>query len=636
MKPVLITSSILILLLAALRPLLRGRIDPRLQYALWLIIALRLLVPVEPATSAYSALALLDSAERPAQVAQAIGQAHVPIPAQSYDSAYVQVIREYEENGVDTTRLSDRELEQVDAQARERSQGSTLAQLFEKYARPLWLGGAALAGLWFLLVNLRLRRKLRTAELVAEDPFAQLPVYVSDALPSPCLCGIFRPAIYVTPHAAQDPDRLRHVLAHESTHYRHRDHWWALARCLCLCLYWFDPLVWWAAALSRQDCELACDAGAIRRLGEAERIPYGRTLVDMIAAGRCSLMQTATTMTGGRRRVRQRVRLIARKPKTVIAVALALVLVLGAAVGCTFTGAPEKSEPTTDNLQERLMDIPEELQGTVTAVKGNGSLVEYRLNVPADWVDEHLSYVLSVHTFQKENFRAWPESGEDILWEITAQDDTCYYVIHRLREQTYPSEYEYWDTHRAVRAFVEETLLATECVEPYSPDENRQPLDTLQARLMSLPEEWRDKVSAPDDIQEPGCLASYVLSDPKWAAQQGGWLLNLYWMDEAGIQEKLDGGEWPAGDIFARSGDEYYALTWPSDGYQGGSDLSAEYWSAVNAMKDHVKATVLATQGVEPFDPYTTPPHFYSNVPQPPLDPGRYAIDGMDNTQVAS
>ncbi len=635
MKPVLITSSILILLLAALRPLLRGRIDPRLQYALWLIIALRLLVPVEPATSAYSALALLDSAERPAQVAQAIGQAHVPIPAQSYDSAYVQVIREYEENGVDTTRLSDRELEQVDAQARERSQGSTLAQLFEKYARPLWLGGAALAGLWFLLVNLRLRRKLRTAELVAEDPFAQLPVYVSDALPSPCLCGIFRPAIYVTPHAAQDPNRLRHVLAHESTHYRHRDHWWALARCLCLCLYWFDPLVWWAAALSRQDCELACDAGAIRRLGEAERIPYGRTLVDMIAAGRCSLMQTATTMTGGRRRVRQRVRLIARKPKTVIAVALALVLVLGAAVGCTFTGAPEKSEPTTDNLQERLMDISEELQGTVTAVKGNGSLVEYRLNVPADWVDEHLSYVLSVHTFQKENFRAWPESGEDILWEITAQDDTCYYVIHRLREQTYPSEYEYWDTHRAVRAFVEETLLATECVEPYTPG---QTPDSQQQRLADLPEEWRDKVSVSHALGgEVGCLASYALSDPKWADQQGGWLLDLYRMDEAGLQEKLNQGLWPAVDIFARSGGQYYAIIWPGDGrYPDGSNLSNEFWDAVNAIKDHVMDTVLATEGVEPFDPFTTPPHFFSNVPQPPLEPGSYAIDGMDYTLVTS
>lgn len=640
MKPVLITSSILILLLAALRPLLRGRIDPRLQYALWLFAALRLLMPLEPATSAYSALALLDSAERPAQVAQAIGQAHVPIPAQSYDSAYVQVIREYEENGVDTTRLSDRELEQVDAQARERSQGSTLAQLFEQYARPLWLGGAALAGLWFLLVNLRLRRKLRTAELVAEDPFVQLPVYVSDALPSPCLCGIFRPAIYVTPHAAQNPDRLRHVLAHESTHYRHRDHWWGLARCLCLCLYWFDPLVWWAAALSRQDCELACDAGAIRRLGEAERIPYGRTLVDMIAAGRCSLMQTATTMTGGRRRVRQRVRLIARKPKTVIAVALALVLVLGAAVGCTFTGAPEKSEPTTDNLQERLMEIPEELRDKVISHPWPSmptGLADYWLDGATDWdSDSAMGWLVSVRQWDQAQFENWLDNGQAGNFQVFARNSKYYYAF------MWPTgvEYELEDAERyaaaqqAIRAFAEKTVLETDGVKPYTPD---QTLDTLQARLMSLPEEWRDKVSASPALGgEVSCLASYVLSDPKWAAQQGGWLLNLYRMDEAGIQEKLDGGEWPAGDIFARSGDEYYALTWPSDGYQGGSDLSAEYWSAVNAMKDHVMAAVLATEGVEPFDPYITPPHFFSNVPVPPLEPGSWAIDGMDYTLVTS
>ena len=262
-------------------------------------------------------------------------------------------------------------------------------------------------------------------------------------------------------------------------------------------------------------------------------------------------------------------------------------------------------------------------------------LFRSRLNVPADWVDEHLSYVLSVHTFQKENFRAWPESGEDILWEITAQDDTCYYVIHRLREQTYPSEYEYWDTHRAVRAFVEETLLATECVEPYTPG---QTPDSQQQRLADLPEEWRDKVSVSHALGgEVGCLASYALSDPKWADQQGGWLLDLYRMDEAGLQEKLNQGLWPAVDIFARSGGQYYAIIWPGDGrYPDGSNLSNEFWDAVNAIKDHVMDTVLATEGVEPFDPFTTPPHFFSNVPQPPLEPGSYAIDGMDYTLVTS
>ena len=45
MIEVLPTSSVLILALALLRRGLRGRIDPRLQYALWLLVVLRLLIP---------------------------------------------------------------------------------------------------------------------------------------------------------------------------------------------------------------------------------------------------------------------------------------------------------------------------------------------------------------------------------------------------------------------------------------------------------------------------------------------------------------------------------------------------------------------------------------------------------------
>ncbi|MCI9366798.1 MAG: M56 family metallopeptidase, partial [Oscillospiraceae bacterium] len=338
MRGILITSSILIVLIAALRPLLRGKIDPRAQYALWLLVAVRLLLPVNLFTSAYSALALLDRAEQPPQIVQTVGQTAIPV--RSYDDARAEVIEDYRRQGGREADLTPADLSDIDAQARQLMRGPTLAQLAEKYAKAVWLAGAAIMAAWFIMVNLGLRRRLRGAKRL-DGVTCLLPVYVSDALPSPCLCGTVRPRIYVTPAALESPERLRHVLAHELTHHRQKDHWWALVRCACLCLYWFDPLVWWAAALSRQDCELACDAGAIRRLGEEERIPYGRTLVDMIAAGRCSLLQTATTMTGGKRRVRERVRLIARKPKTVIAVALALILVLGAAVGCTFTGAPE-------------------------------------------------------------------------------------------------------------------------------------------------------------------------------------------------------------------------------------------------------------------------------------------------------
>ena len=45
MTEIILTSSVLIVVLALLRRLLRGRMDPRLQYALWLLVALRLLIP---------------------------------------------------------------------------------------------------------------------------------------------------------------------------------------------------------------------------------------------------------------------------------------------------------------------------------------------------------------------------------------------------------------------------------------------------------------------------------------------------------------------------------------------------------------------------------------------------------------
>ena len=46
MTEILVTSSVLIVVIALLRLVLRGKISQRVQYALWLLVAIRLLVPV--------------------------------------------------------------------------------------------------------------------------------------------------------------------------------------------------------------------------------------------------------------------------------------------------------------------------------------------------------------------------------------------------------------------------------------------------------------------------------------------------------------------------------------------------------------------------------------------------------------
>lgn len=598
MKPVLITSSILIVLVAALRPILRGRIDPRMQYALWLIAALRLLLPVELAPSAYSALALLERTGAPTRVAQAIGQTAVPVPAISYEDAYAQALREYEQGQTAATSFVD--LEQVETRARELTEHSlTLAELAVKYARPVWLGGAALAALWFLLVNLRLRRKLKRARRL-EDMDCPLPVFVSDALPSPCLCGVLRPRIYVTPAALDSPDRLRHVLAHELTHFRHWDHWWALVRCACLCLYWFDPLVWWAAALSRQDCELACDEGTIRRLGEEERIPYGRTLVDMIAAGRCSLMQTATTMTGGRRRVRERIKLIVQKPKTVIAAVLALVLILCAAVGCTFTGAPEDNPDalTLDSLQDRLMDPPEEAGHGLGAqsLAGEPFLVKYWMQEPWADFDEGLGWLLTVYQWNQEEF---DQHYSTLTGQYTciAQSEDFYFVLQRATDG-YPLEEQeaYQEAYGRIRAYAEKAVLETEGVEPY----NHQPPDTLQTRLLAIPENLRGDVTL-YQTDAPDYLAFYVLDNASGDEGWEGWLCTVCQWDQAGFEDWLYNQEIGACEVFARDSEHYYALLRPTS-VQHSEEDTERYTAAAKAIRAYARQTVLETEGVGPFD----------------------------------
>ncbi len=205
----------------------------------------------------------------------------------------------------------------------------------------LWAAGAMVSGGVLLAFNLRFARDLRRRRRPEEAPDCPLKVYRAEGLTSPCLFGLFRPAIYLTPEAAAlGPREREHILAHELTHYAHGDHIWSLLRCLCLALHWYNPLVWLAAALSKRDGELSCDEGAVARLGEKERVPYGRTLVGLsIRPTRpADLLECSTAMTGGKKALRERVAALVRKPETKKTALFAAAALLALAAVFVFAG----------------------------------------------------------------------------------------------------------------------------------------------------------------------------------------------------------------------------------------------------------------------------------------------------------
>ena len=92
---------------------------------------------------------------------------------------------------------------------------------------------------------------------VAENGFR---VYVSDRAGSPMTWGMLRPVVVLPAAcAAWDDERVDQALIHELARVRRRD---AAAQALCnaaCTLYWFNPLVWWAARRMVAEREGACD-----------------------------------------------------------------------------------------------------------------------------------------------------------------------------------------------------------------------------------------------------------------------------------------------------------------------------------------------------------------------------------------
>ena len=58
------------------------------------------------------------------------------------------------------------------------------------------------------------------------------------------------------------------------------DHLWSALRGVCLCLYWFDPLVWIMLRAAEGDMERSCDSDVVKGLAPEERARYGQVILD--------------------------------------------------------------------------------------------------------------------------------------------------------------------------------------------------------------------------------------------------------------------------------------------------------------------------------------------------------------------
>ena len=104
--------------------------------------------------------------------------------------------------------------------------------------------------------------------------------YRSASVIGPVLVGIWRPRI-VLPidfETMYTPEERGFVLAHEEAHKKRFDVLVNAIATVWLCLFWFNPLMYWAIARLRFDQELACDA-AVFAASDTGRRRYAEALL---------------------------------------------------------------------------------------------------------------------------------------------------------------------------------------------------------------------------------------------------------------------------------------------------------------------------------------------------------------------
>lgn len=348
-------SSLLVLMIFGIRKVLTGKIRYAGIHALWIVVFLRFLVPVNFISTPFSIGNIVPGLvsfwnapevsdqknENPdflgnnLQQDSGTGEAFNLNPAGVVSGKYQQMkpAESKQQSGSISVKKN-------------RRQPGALAGLmkinWKFYLKIVWLAVSAVLFLWLVISNLCLMRKLKQGR-VLYGMKNHLKIYAVSGIKNPCLYGFFRPVIYL-PEALVgddgegrlDEEELGQIITHEYVHYRHGDNILAMLRMLLLSVYWFDPFLWLAISCSRKDAELFCDETVICRLGEEKRLNYGMLLIRM--AGESSwgdFRYSMLLMSRKGREMEKRIRAISEERQYSKWILVPLVIVVCAAMGIT-------------------------------------------------------------------------------------------------------------------------------------------------------------------------------------------------------------------------------------------------------------------------------------------------------------
>ena len=356
MREIMISSTVMILLVMLFRVIFRGKVRHCLIYAMWLFVALRLLVPVNIGTFSFGVSGMMNQVQNHTENTK-----EIETDKMQEGSLNTLVLHK---NTTTNSKMTVPEEKETPAQI---SAQEKLQEAWKAYKDKIWLAGTCSILLVVLAANIFYVHKLKKNRK-SFDKFREgkLPVYVTENVQVPCLYGVFKTAIYLPAQRLDQltEEQVKWIICHEECHYRQGDHIWSLLRILLTAVYWFHPLVWAAAYLSKKDAEISCDEKVLANSNMTQKIAYGKTLICVASRDRkLSVFYPTTAVVGTKKELKNRMRKIVEENKYKRKAKVVLAVIMVTSVVFTFSGCGNVTQKDAQN-SSATSDKIEKLQKT--------------------------------------------------------------------------------------------------------------------------------------------------------------------------------------------------------------------------------------------------------------------------------
>ena len=326
-----VSGALLLLLILGLKPLYKNKFSKRWQYYIWIVVALRFLLPFTPDTTIIGSL--FEKFDTTAITNEIPTTPNVPVPADTGNSKAepIQTNRE-----ITTAAMR----EPVDKYVCLFFIWSALAlvlfvrkvTVYQGFIQYIKAGNKEVSDIKILNLLSDCEEKLNIK--------TRVEISCNPLLASPMLIGFLRPRIILPAHEWEDKE-LSYIFVHELVHYRQRDMFYKWLIQIVVCAHWFNPFVYLLEKEVNKSCELSCDEKVIAVLDDKARREYGDTLISFLKSNNLYKSSLASvTLTEGAEQLKERLGAIMKfRKKSKVIIAITAIFTVAVCICFFVTGA---------------------------------------------------------------------------------------------------------------------------------------------------------------------------------------------------------------------------------------------------------------------------------------------------------